>query len=66
MTRYGNPLTYNGNVYTLQNGRELATLTNSTAGLTASYKYNDAGVRTEKTVNNVVTKYYLERNQSNL
>ena len=24
-----------------------------------SYKYNDSGIRTEKTVNGVTTKYYL-------
>ena len=27
---------------------------------TYSYKYNDSGIRTEKTVNGVTTKYYLE------
>jgi len=50
-------LTYNGNTYTWQNGRQLASITNGNN--TYSYKYNDAGIRTEKTVNGVVTKYYL-------
>lgn len=54
----GNPLTYDGNTYTWQNGRELASITNSSK--TIQYKYNDSGIRVSKTVNGVETKYYLE------
>jgi len=43
---------------TWQNGRQLASIISGTN--TYSYKYNDAGIRTEKTVNGTVTKYYLE------
>ena len=56
----GNPLTYNGNTYTWQNGRELAGMTNTEEGLSISYNYNDDGIRTSKTVNGVETTYYLE------
>ena len=59
----GNPLTYDGNTYTWLNGRELATLTNTTKGLNISYKYNEEGIRTQKTVNGTVTDYYLDGNQ---
>lgn len=38
-------------------GRQLATMSGN--GYNISYKYNDAGIRTEKTVNGVVTKYHL-------
>ncbi len=56
----GNPLSYNGNTYTWQNGRELKSITNENTGLNISYKYNDEGIRTEKTVNGVTTEYFLE------
>ncbi len=54
----GNPLTYDRNTYTWQNGRELASITKGNT--TIEYKYNDAGIRTSKTVNGVETKYYLD------
>ena len=54
----GNPLTYDGNTYTWQSGRELASITKGNT--TIEYKYNDAGIRTSKTVNGVETKYYLD------
>ncbi|MDD2376320.1 MAG: RICIN domain-containing protein [Clostridia bacterium] len=54
----GNPLTYDGNTYTWQNGRQLAGI--SKEGTNISYKYNDSGIRTQKTVNGVTTNYYLE------
>lgn len=57
----GNPLTYRGKTFTWQNGRELAGI--SGAGLTATYKYNDGGIRTQKTVNGVTTNYYLDGTQ---
>ena len=66
----GNPLTYNGYTYSWQNGRQLAGFTwydlkDSTKKiqLTANYKYNDSGIRTQKVVvkNGVTTKtdYHL-------
>ena len=50
----GNPTTYRG--YTMTwNGRQLATATNGTN--TISYSYDENGIRTQKTVNGVVTNY---------
>lgn len=51
----GNPLTYNGYSYTWEQGRQLAGITGN--GLDISFKYNDSGIRTEKTVNGVTTSY---------
>lgn len=59
----GNPLSYDGNTLTWQNGRELAGITNNEDGLTVTYKYNDEGIRTQKTVNGVTTTYYLSGNK---
>lgn len=56
----GNVLTYDGNNYTWQNGRELAGITNSSKNQTITYKYNDSGIRTQKTVNGETTNYYLD------
>ena len=56
----GNPLTYDGNTYTWINGRQLNTISNATTGLNVSYKYNEEGIRTQKTVNGTVTDYYLD------
>ena len=56
----GNPLTYNGWTYTWQQGRELASAKNSSCNI--SYTYNDAGLRTSKTVNGVTTNYLLDAN----
>ena len=53
----GNPLAYNGYTYTWQNGRELAGISGN--GLDTSYKYNDGGIRTQKTVDGMVTNYHL-------
>ena len=54
----GNPLTYrDGMAFTWQHGRELASF--SKAGTTATYSYNDSGIRTKKVVNGVETEYYL-------
>ena len=41
--------------YTLEEGRQLATM--SKTGQSLSFKYNDEGIRTEKIVNGVSTKY---------
>lgn len=54
----GNPLTYNGWTYTWQNGRQLASM--SKTGTSVSCKYNDGGIRTQKTVNGVATNYYTD------
>ena len=51
----GNMLTYNGYTYIWQAGRRLAGLTDGEN--TYSYKYDDSGIRTEKTVNGVTTHY---------
>jgi RHS repeat-associated protein len=51
----GNPLSYDGWTYTWENGRQLKSLSNASTSL--SFKYNSGGVRTEKTVNGVTTKY---------
>lgn len=56
----GNPLTYDGNTYTWQNGRQLAGISNTAKEQTITYKYNDEGIRTEKVVNGKASKYYLE------
>jgi RHS repeat-associated protein len=53
----GNPLTYNGYTYTWEQGRQLKSINGN--GQTIAYKYNSSGIRTEKTVNGVVTKYHL-------
>ena len=52
--------TYDGNTYTWQNGRKLTTITNTAQNKQISYKYNDNGIRTSKTVNGVTTNYYLD------
>ena len=60
----GNPLTYyNGASYTFtwQRGRQLATATKGSYNL--SFTYNDAGIRTSKTVNGVKHTYYLSGSQ---
>lgn len=56
----GNVLTYDGNTYTWQNGRQLAGITNSSKNQTITYKYNESGIRTQKTVNGTTTNYYLD------
>ena len=54
----GNPLSYrDGLSMTWRNGRELASLTKN--GVTASYLYDESGLRTEKTVGGVVTNYHV-------
>ncbi|MDD2628153.1 MAG: RHS repeat-associated core domain-containing protein, partial [Clostridia bacterium] len=42
------------------NGRQLATYKDTLKELEISYKYNENGIRTEKTVDGITTKYYLE------
>ena len=51
----GNPTSYRGWTMTWQGGRQLAGMTNGTD--TLSFAYNEAGLRTEKTINNVTRKY---------
>lgn len=56
----GNALTYDGNTYSWQNGRQLAGISNSSKNQTITYKYNNSGIRTQKTVNGTITNYYLD------
>lgn len=58
----GNPLTIGDNI-TLSwiNGRELSTYNDLNNSIT--YKYNSEGIRVSKTINNLETKYYLEKNK---
>jgi len=53
----GNPLTYDGWTYTWEEGRQLKTAVGN--GHNISYKYNDAGIRTQKVVDGVTTDYHL-------
>ncbi len=53
----GNPLSDGTWNYTWQNGRQLACMSKS--GTTATFDYNAEGLRVQKTVNGVVTKYIL-------
>ena len=57
----GNPLSIGDKTLTWRNGRELASYADSTN--TISYVYNNDGIRTSKTVNNVTTNYYLKGNK---
>ena len=54
----GNPLTIGTKVLTWIDGRKLNSYTDGNLSIT--YKYNIDGIRTEKTVNGVTTKYILE------
>ena len=49
----GNPLSYKGNTLTWTMGRQLSSYGSNT------YKYNEDGIRTSKTVDDVTTQYYL-------
>jgi len=61
MIVYGNPTSIGNDItLTWQNGRQLVTYTDTAQNLSVEYKYNDGGLRTEKTVNNLKTKYFLE------
>ena len=56
----GNPLTYyNGTTFTWDAGRQLSTATKAD-GTELSFKYNDSGIRTSKTVGGVTTEYFLD------
>ena len=54
----GNPTKYNGWAFTWEQGRQLSGM--SKTGMDVSFKYNDSGIRTQKTVNGVTTNYYLD------
>ena len=55
----GNPLSYrDGMSFTWKNGRQLATYTQGQTS--ASYNYNESGIRTDKTVNGITTTYQLD------
>ena len=51
----GNPTSYRGYTMTWAKGRQLASLSGN--GKSMSFKYDNAGIRTSKTVNGVETKY---------
>ena len=51
----GNPTSYRGWGMTWQGGRQLSSMQKD--GTTLSFSYNDAGLRTEKTVNGVTRRY---------
>ena len=53
----GNPLNDGTWTYTWQNGRQLARM--QSVDVDASFVYNENGLRVQKTVNGVVTKYIL-------
>ena len=53
----GNPLTYDGWTFSWEQGRQLAGMTGNSQSI--SFKYNDDGIRTAKTVNGVTTTYHL-------
>ena len=59
----GNPLSYrDGMTFSWKYGRQLAAFIKT--GITATYKYDDSGVRTSKTVNGVTTNYYFAGSQA--
>ena len=53
----GNPLNWKGRTLTWQHGRQLQR--QEEEGLVVEYEYNDAGIRTKKTVNGQETRFYL-------
>jgi RHS repeat-associated protein len=53
----GNPIEFGDRDFSWEKGRQLSGLTDT--NLEVSYTYNDAGIRTSKTVNNVTTTYQL-------
>ncbi|MGY0374216.1 polymorphic toxin type 8 domain-containing protein [Clostridium sp. JNZ J1-5] len=53
----GNPLTYDGYTFIWEQGRQLAGISGNSKDII--FKYNVDGIRTEKTVNGVTTKYHL-------
>ncbi|MDR0813973.1 MAG: RHS repeat protein, partial [Oscillospiraceae bacterium] len=57
----GNPLSYNGMTFTWKCGKQLATAVKS--GVTTTYIYDAAGMRTQKTVGGAVTKYLYSGSQ---
>ena len=55
----GNPLNFRDGIsMTWKNGRQLATLTNGQTS--ASYDYDENGIRTKKTVNGITTTFQLD------
>jgi RHS repeat-associated protein len=57
----GNPTSYMGATMTWTMGRQLASY--DKGSLSIDYTYNEKGIRTSKTVNNVRTDYYLNGSQ---
>ncbi len=52
----GNPLTYDGNTFTWQKGRQLASVTKD--GQTVEFRYDSEGRRTKKIVGDKTIEYY--------
>ncbi len=57
----GNPISYDNNKYTWQDGRQLTSISNS--NLSANYLYDSNGIRIKKTVNGVDTYYSLRNDK---
>ncbi len=57
----GNPSSYMGSALTWTMGRQLESFNKS--GVTTTYKYNDSGIRTSKTVGTITTDYALNGTQ---
>lgn len=55
----GNPISYLGNTFTWQQGRQLASATTA-SGKNVTYRYNTDGIRIGKTVNGVNTEYLVD------
>ena len=55
----GNPLTYDGWVYTWKAGRMLHSMINSSKGVDAQFTYDHTGLRVKKNVNGVETRYIM-------
>jgi RHS repeat-associated protein len=53
----GNPVAFGDRNFSWEKGRQLSGLTDT--NLEVSYTYNDAGIRTSKTVNTITTTYQL-------
>lgn len=59
----GNPITIGSANLTWINGRQLSKYEDQDKNLVVTYKYNKDGIRTEKTINNVTTEYFVEGNK---
>ena len=59
----GNPITINNNIFlNWINGKMLNSYTDTTKNISATYKYNENGIRFNKNVNGTNIEYFLEDN----